>query len=75
MVERGGEWDNEVLQDICNERDADLIRRIPLPMINKQDSWYWILDEKGLFTFAAATVSYKENTVYLGLVYGKNYDQ
>lgn len=50
MVDGVSAWDVEVLNDICNERDVELIKRIPLPMINSQDFWMWILYEKGVFT-------------------------
>lgn len=43
-------WDFEVIRDICNDRDFDLIKHIPLPYEKKEDSWFWIRDEKGLFT-------------------------
>lgn len=28
----------------------NLIRKIPLPMRDRNDSWFWILDDKGCFT-------------------------
>lgn len=43
-------WDEEVLRDICNDRDRVLISKIPLPRRDKADSWYWIFEEKGDFT-------------------------
>lgn len=43
-------WDDEVLRDICNERDRGLIKRVPLPLRNREDSWFWLLDDKGVFT-------------------------
>lgn len=39
-------WDSDVLSDICNERDVELIRRIPIPVERVRDSWFWIKDEK-----------------------------
>lgn len=44
------EWDEEVLLDICNERDRDLIRKIPLSLRGRKDSWVWLFDDKGCFT-------------------------
>lgn len=44
------EWDIEVLQDICNERDRELIKQIPIPRISKDDSWFWLFDDKGEFS-------------------------
>lgn len=43
-------WDDEILRDICNDRDRLLISKIALPRREMQDSWYWIFDEKGDFT-------------------------
>ncbi|XP_074378613.1 uncharacterized protein LOC141720155 [Apium graveolens] len=44
------EWDEEILNDICNERDRLLITKIALPRRDKEDSWYWAFDKKGEFT-------------------------
>lgn len=44
------EWDEEIIYDLFNERDANLIMKIHLPMQNVQDSWLWMMDDKGLFT-------------------------
>ncbi|XP_074323324.1 putative mitochondrial protein AtMg00310 [Apium graveolens] len=38
-------WDDELLRDICNERDVMLIRSIPLAQQREEDSWYWVLEE------------------------------
>lgn len=43
-------WDEEVLNDIFNSRDGELIKRIPLPVTSRHDSWFWVLDKKGIFT-------------------------
>lgn len=32
--------DDDILQDICNERDVGLIKSIPLSIQGKGDSWY-----------------------------------
>lgn len=45
-----GEWDSDVLRDICNDRDRELILRVPLPSRRREDSWVWLLDDKGKFT-------------------------
>ncbi|XP_074342817.1 putative mitochondrial protein AtMg00310 [Apium graveolens] len=34
----GHNWDFKVLYDICNDRDIELIRRIPIPAVDKEDS-------------------------------------
>lgn len=50
MVPGEYRWDEDVLNDICNARDVELIKKIPLPMIDRDDKWFWSLDDKGLFT-------------------------
>lgn len=50
MTNEGNQWDDEVLRDICNERDVEMIQKIPLPMNSADDSWYWMLDDTGIFT-------------------------
>ncbi|XP_063941456.1 uncharacterized protein LOC135149621 [Daucus carota subsp. sativus] len=43
-------WDEDLLQDICNERDRELIRKIPIPRSSKVDSWFLFCDDKGEFS-------------------------
>nr|XP_017239551.1 PREDICTED: uncharacterized protein LOC108212332 [Daucus carota subsp. sativus] len=43
-------WDADVLNDLFNERDRALIEQIPIPSRSRPDSWYWPLDDKGMFT-------------------------
>lgn len=43
-------WDEDILKDICNERDKKLIKRIPVPARGGIDDWYWLPDEKGMFS-------------------------
>ncbi|WOG91125.1 hypothetical protein DCAR_0310373 [Daucus carota subsp. sativus] len=43
-------WDEDVLNDLCNDRDKRLIKQIPIPIRSRSDSWYWILDDKGEFS-------------------------
>ncbi|KAL8102066.1 hypothetical protein AgCh_026811 [Apium graveolens] len=50
MREGVNQWDDEILRDIFNERDVNLIRQIPLPRTTEQDSWFWMVDDKGLFS-------------------------
>ena len=50
MMQQENKWDDDILNDICNDRDAELIKRIPLPAFDKQDSWFWLFDDKGVFT-------------------------
>ncbi|XP_017251140.1 uncharacterized protein LOC108221791 [Daucus carota subsp. sativus] len=41
-------WDEDVLQDICNHRDATL--RIFRFQCRTEDSWFWILEKSGCFS-------------------------
>lgn len=50
MDEHGSKWDEDVLNDLCNDRDKRLIKQIPIPIRSRSDSWYWILDDKGEFS-------------------------
>ena len=43
-------WDVDLLNDLFCDRDVDLITRIPIPLRDTRDSWYWLLVEKGEFT-------------------------
>ncbi|XP_074378628.1 uncharacterized protein LOC141720172 [Apium graveolens] len=54
MDDTGKNWDIELVEDIFNTRDADLIKRVPIPMSEKEDSWFWLLDESGMFTVKSA---------------------
>lgn len=50
MKESKADWDDDVLKDIFNDRDTDLIKSIPISKNVQQDSWFWILEQSGLFT-------------------------
>ncbi|KAL8108548.1 hypothetical protein AgCh_024858 [Apium graveolens] len=50
FAEQGGNWDDDVIRDIFNDRDYELIRQIPISSCAKQDSWYWCFDSKGQFS-------------------------
>ncbi|XP_074328110.1 putative mitochondrial protein AtMg00310 [Apium graveolens] len=43
-------WDEELVRDLFNDRDMDLILRIPLSIRSNFDSWYWVHDNDGHFT-------------------------
>ncbi|KAL8158305.1 hypothetical protein AgCh_002851 [Apium graveolens] len=40
MDESGLKWDEDILQDLCNERDRELILQIPIPVQNREDNWF-----------------------------------
>lgn len=43
-------WDMEVVSDLFNERIKQLIVQIPIPIREKNDSWYWMLENEGNFS-------------------------
>lgn len=50
MDMEGRNWDRDVLNDIFNNRDIELITRIPIPSEDRDDSWFWLSDSKGKFS-------------------------
>ncbi|XP_074346278.1 uncharacterized protein LOC141685053 [Apium graveolens] len=44
------EWDDEILKDVCNDRDGNLKKKVPLLRRNEDDAWFWLLDDQGCFT-------------------------
>uniref|UniRef100_A0A803NUS5 Reverse transcriptase domain-containing protein n=1 Tax=Cannabis sativa TaxID=3483 RepID=A0A803NUS5_CANSA len=38
------EWDNEVISDVLNDRDRELVWRIPLSSARRNDNWFWLQD-------------------------------
>lgn len=50
MTENNGTWDNDVLQDIFNDRDREWIKKTPIPRVTRADSWTWLFDAKGEFS-------------------------
>lgn len=55
LVEVGDcKWDEAIIRDLCNDRDRELILLIPLPMNNREDGWYLLLDTKGKFSVCSS---------------------
>lgn len=50
MTMDGQAWDDEILGELCNDRDRKLIYQVPIPLRSKPDSWFWLPDTKGGFT-------------------------
>ncbi|XP_060972538.1 uncharacterized protein LOC133038412 [Cannabis sativa] len=48
------EWDSEVISNVLNDRDKELVWRIPLSAARLRDDWYWLKDSKGMFTVKSA---------------------
>ncbi|XP_074374534.1 uncharacterized protein LOC141714940 [Apium graveolens] len=49
LDETTGGWDDDVLDDILNERDMKLVRQIPVSTKRRDDTWFWLFDDKGKF--------------------------
>ena len=49
-MENAKQWDNDIILDLFNQRDANLILSIPLSQRSVSDSWFWCFDSKGLFS-------------------------
>lgn len=39
-----------VVRDICNDHDSRLIQQIPIPVMEKEDSWFWLSEANGMFS-------------------------
>ncbi|KAF4378896.1 hypothetical protein G4B88_008366 [Cannabis sativa] len=48
------EWDHEVISEVLNDRDQELVWRIPLTTAGREDVWYWVKDSKGMFSVKSA---------------------
>lgn len=46
----GSAWDLDAVRDIFHDRDVELIKKIPIPIRDITDSWFWLLDENGDYT-------------------------
>lgn len=43
-----------MIDDVFNNRDVAIIKRVPIPINDTQDNWFWVLDDKGDFTVKSA---------------------
>lgn len=62
----------EVLEDLFNERDKILIKQIPLS--NRyvgNDSWYWIVEEKGEFIVRSCYRQIRGEQIYADKIFWK----
>ncbi|KAH9686509.1 putative reverse transcriptase/RNA-dependent DNA polymerase [Citrus sinensis] len=50
MVPGQRQWDNDLVANIFNTRDAALILQVPLSTRQDDDRWFWLADTKGKFT-------------------------
>lgn len=55
-------WVQEILRDICNDRDCELIKQIQIPQQSKEDSWWWVFDDKGEFMVKSCYRRLREET-------------
>ena len=40
-------WDNDLVADVFNTRDAALILQVPLSARQDKDGWFWLADPQG----------------------------
>lgn len=45
-----GRWDQDILNELFNDRDRNLIQKIPVPSCRRRDEWFWLLEDKGKLT-------------------------
>lgn len=50
MKEDQNGWDEDILNDLFNDRDRLLIQQVPIPGHSRSDSWYWLMEEHGVFS-------------------------
>lgn len=50
MYHKKTEWDVDAVRDIFEQRDANLILSIPLPVGAKQDKIIWTHEDNGSFS-------------------------
>ena len=43
-------WDKDLVSDLFNSRDRELILSIPFGVRKANDNWYWMVDDKGLYS-------------------------
>ncbi|XP_074342618.1 uncharacterized protein LOC141680232 [Apium graveolens] len=43
-------WDEEILNDLCNKRDREFIKQVPVTRTTNADTWFWLFDDLGKFT-------------------------
>lgn len=45
-----GVWDEELIKVIVSERDANIIRQLPIAENPQDDVWYWRYDIRGTYS-------------------------
>ena len=45
----GLRWDKDILRALFNERDRDLIVKMPLGLKEEEDTWSWHMERKGQY--------------------------
>lgn len=78
MVVGRHEWDEDVIWDVCNERDSRLIVSIPLNFASYEDQWLGQgknrrIYGKKLFIAIFKKVRHSLNSWMIIQVFGKNY--
>ena len=50
MIDGRVAWDEDLVRDMFNPRDAQLILNIPLSSDRQEDSWFWAFESSGQFS-------------------------
>ncbi|KAF4359212.1 hypothetical protein F8388_005321 [Cannabis sativa] len=56
-----------IISDVLNDRDKELVWRIPLTAAGREADWYWLKDGKGLFLVKSAYKLQHENNGHINL--------
>lgn len=71
FCENKREWDNDVLSDLFNERDTRLIKQIPIPVRDREDSWCWTWEDNDEFSVKSCYRQLQGERVCLDRVFWK----
>lgn len=50
MSTEEGVWDRDIIDELCNDRDRELIYQVPIPIRRRSDSWLWLFEADGVFS-------------------------
>ncbi|KAL8112083.1 hypothetical protein AgCh_019690 [Apium graveolens] len=71
LAEDQNSWDIEIFSDLFTERDKKLILQIPIPLRDKEDSWYWAPEDKGIFSVKSCYRKIRGEDAYVDRIFWK----